>query len=86
MYVYYGPVSRWDACEKAEEQAAKVVEGAGELFLAVKNGNERTVIEAAAYTVETVAGLLHMYGIRMFENDMDRLFITHVKRNRRKDV
>ena len=67
-------------------QAAKAIEKAIELYLTVREGNEKSVIKAAADTVEAVAGLLQMYGIRMFENDMDRLFITHVKRNRRKDV
>ena len=86
MSIYFGSVTHWDTRGKTDEQAARAIEGAVEMFLAVRCGNERAVIEAAADTVEAVAGLLHMYGIRMFENDMDRLFITHVKRNRRKDV
>ena len=79
MGIYYDPVTKWYTCEKADDQAARVIEKAIDLFLAVREGNERTVIKAAADTVESVAGLLQMYGIRMFENDMDRLFITHIK-------
>ena len=79
MSLYLGPVAQWDSFDKVDKQAEKVIEKAFELLLAVRGGNERAIIEEAADTVEAVAGLLQMYGIRMFENDMDRLFITHIK-------
>lgn len=86
MSIYFGSVSQWDTNEKADGQAAKVIEEATELFRAVRDGDVRSVMEEAADTVQAVANLLNMYGIHTFQVDMNRCYMKHLKRNCRKDV
>ena len=86
MSVYFGFVSQWDTYEKADGQAAKVIEEATELFRAVREGDTRAVMEEGADTVQAVANLLNMYGIRTFQVEMNRCYMKHLKRNCRKDV
>lgn len=86
MSIYFGSVSQWDTHEKADGQAAKVIEEATELFRAVRDGDVRAVMEEGADTVQAVANLLNMYGIHTFQVDMNRCYMKHLKRNCRKDV
>lgn len=86
MSIYFGSVSQWSTNEKADGQAAKVIEEATELFRAVRNGNTQAVMEEGADTVQAVANLLNMYGIHTFQAEMNRCYMKHLKRNCRKDV
>ena len=86
MSIYFGSVSQWDTREKADGQAAKVIEEATELFRAVRDGDVQAVMEEGADTVQAVANLLKMYGIHTFQVEMNRCYMKHLKRNRRKDV
>ena len=86
MSIYIGSVSQWDTHEKADGQAAKVIEEATELFRAVRDGDTQAVMEEGADTVQAVANLLNMYGIHMFQAEMNRCHMKHLKRTCRKDV
>ena len=86
MSIYFGSVSQWDTGEKADGQAAKVIEEATELFRAVRDGDTQAVMEEGADTVQAVANLLNMYGIHTFQVEMNRCYMKHLKRNCRKDV
>lgn len=86
MSIYFGSVSQWNTHEKADGQAAKVIEEATELFRAVRAGDTQAVMEEGADTVQAVANLLNMYSIHTFQVEMNRCYMKHLKRNCRKDV